>query len=81
MKNKYLKRKMKKVIQSHIELSDESYDLLIDIAIEKEVRKNQMMSIFGCLCFSTFLAQPLGWAVVEINPLTLGFTIIFNSIF
>lgn len=34
---------MKKIIQSHLEFSDESYDLLINIATEKEARKNQLI--------------------------------------
>ena len=34
---------MKEIIQSHLEFSDESYDLLINIATEKEVRKNQLI--------------------------------------
>ena len=34
---------MKEIIQSHLEFSDESYDLLMNIAIEKEVEKNQLI--------------------------------------
>ena len=34
---------MKEIIQSHLEFSDESYDLLTSIASEKEVRKNQLI--------------------------------------
>lgn len=34
---------MKEIIQSHLEFSDESYDLLMNIATEKEVRKNQLI--------------------------------------
>ncbi len=34
---------MKKIIQSHLEFSDESYHLLINIATEKEARKNELI--------------------------------------
>ena len=34
---------MKEIIQSHLEFSDESYDLLMNIATEKEVGKNQLI--------------------------------------
>jgi len=34
---------MKEIIQSLLEFSDESYDLLMSIATEKEVRKNQLI--------------------------------------
>ena len=34
---------MKEVIQSHLAFSDESYDLLISIATEREARKNQIV--------------------------------------
>ncbi|MEM7163466.1 MAG: Crp/Fnr family transcriptional regulator [Bacteroidota bacterium] len=34
---------MKEIIQSHIEFSDESFDLLLNIASEKEVGKNQLL--------------------------------------
>ena len=36
-------KKMKEIIQSHIEFSDESYQLLMSIATEKEVRKNRLL--------------------------------------
>ena len=35
--------KMKEIIQSHLEFSDESYDLLLNIATEKEVGKNHLI--------------------------------------
>ena len=34
---------MKEIIQSHIAFSDDSYNLLINIATEKEARKNQLI--------------------------------------
>lgn len=34
---------MKEIIQSHVELSDESYNLLINIATAREVGKNQLL--------------------------------------
>lgn len=34
---------MKKIIQSLLEFSEESYDLLVKIATQKEVRKNQLL--------------------------------------
>lgn len=34
---------MKEIIQSHLEFSDESYNLLMNIATEKEVKKNQLI--------------------------------------
>ena len=34
---------MKEIIQSHLEFSDESYDLLMSIATEKQVKKNQLV--------------------------------------
>ena len=35
---------MKEIIQSYIEFSDQSYDLLIDIATERKVGKNQVIA-------------------------------------
>lgn len=35
---------MKEIIQSYIEFSDESYDLLIDITTERKVGKNQVIA-------------------------------------
>lgn len=34
---------MKEIIQSHIAFSDESYNLLINIATEREIRKNRLI--------------------------------------
>ena len=34
---------MKEIIRSHVELSDDSYNLLLDIASEREVRKNRLI--------------------------------------
>ena len=38
---------MKEIIQSYVEFSDESYDLLMNIATEKEVKKNQLVFYSG----------------------------------
>ena len=43
MKTGPSQRKMKEIIQSHIELSEESFNLLLNIAIEREVKKNQLI--------------------------------------
>ena len=50
LKNKFLQRKMKEIIQSHIEFSDDSYDLLLDTATEKVVSKNQLIFHPGKSC-------------------------------
>jgi CRP-like cAMP-binding protein len=41
---------MKEIIQSHIEFSEESYNLLLDIATEKAVRKNHTVFQPGKSC-------------------------------
>lgn len=41
--NKPLAKKMKEIIQSHIKFSDESYELLLNIATEKTADKKQVL--------------------------------------
>ncbi|MEM9077443.1 MAG: Crp/Fnr family transcriptional regulator [Bacteroidota bacterium] len=43
MKTESSKGKMKEIIQSHLVFSEESYNLLLNIATEREVRKNRLI--------------------------------------